>query len=152
MKLATLCYIKRDGRTLMMHRVTRPDDMHYGKWNGLGGKMHPGETPEECVIREVREESGLALANPELKGFITFPAFDEVEDWYVFVFVAREFAGSLIECDEGRLEWIDDAKLLELDLWEGDHVFMPWLNGTKLFSAKICYDKGRLSGHEVVFY
>jgi 8-oxo-dGTP diphosphatase len=152
MKLATLCYIKRDNQTLMMHRIKRADDMHYGKWNGLGGKMHPGETPEECVIREVREESGLALTKPELKGFITFPAFDEIEDWYVFLFVARDFAGSLIECEEGRLEWINDDKLLTLDLWEGDHVFMPWLDGTKFFSAKICYDKGKFTGHEVVFY
>jgi 8-oxo-dGTP diphosphatase len=152
MKLATLCYIKRDGKTLMMHRIKRAGDMHYGKWNGLGGKMHLGETPEECVIREVREESGLALVKPELKGFITFPAFDEIEDWYVFVFVGRDFAGSLIECEEGRLEWIDDDKLLTLDLWEGDHVFMPWLNENKFFSAKICYDQGKFTGHEVVFY
>lgn len=152
MKLSTLCYIRRGGRTLMMHRVKRPDDMHYGKWNGLGGKLHMSETPEECVVREVREESGLELSKPELKGFITFPAFDEFEDWYVFVFVAHDFAGSLIECEEGRLEWIDDAKLAELDLWEGDHIFMPWLDQDKIFSAKISYDMGKLSGYEVIFY
>jgi 8-oxo-dGTP diphosphatase len=152
MKLATLCYIRRGGKTLMMHRIKRAGDMHYGKWNGLGGKMHLGETPEECVIREVKEESGLILSKPVLKGFITFPAFDQFEDWYVFVFMGREFTGSLIECREGNLEWIDDAKLAELDLWEGDHVFMPWLEQERIFSARICYDQGRLSGHEVVFY
>ncbi|MDI6740590.1 MAG: 8-oxo-dGTP diphosphatase [Candidatus Edwardsbacteria bacterium] len=152
MILATLCYIKHQGKTLMMHRVKRADDMHYGKWNGLGGKLHPGETPEECAIREVREESGLAVKNPALKGFITFPAFDEFEDWYVFVFVGCDFGGSLIENSEGYLKWIDDAELLKLDLWEGDHIFMPWLNEKKFFSAKICYDKGKLSGHQVIFY
>ena len=152
MILATLCYLQQAGKTLMLHRVKKKNDMHQGKWNGLGGKMHLGETPEECVVREVREESGLALAKPELKGFITFPAFDEVEDWYVFVFVGREFSGALAENHEGRLEWIDDAKLLKLDLWEGDHVFMPWLEGENFFSAKICYDKGKFIGHEVVFY
>jgi 8-oxo-dGTP diphosphatase len=152
MKLATLCYIRSGGRTLMMHRVKRAGDMHFGKWNGLGGKLHMGETPEECVIREVREESGLVLERPQLKGFITFPAFDEEEDWYVFVFTGREFTGTLIECREGNLEWIDDAELPKLDLWEGDHVFMPWLDQDRIFSAKICYDQGKLSGHDVVFY
>ncbi len=152
MKLATLCYIRCGGRTLMMHRIKRPDDMHYGKWNGLGGKMHPGETPEQCVVREVREESGLELAKPLLKGFITFPAFDDIEDWYVFVFTADEFSGTLAENGEGRLEWIENDAVPTLDLWEGDQVFMPWLDGDKVFSAKICYDKGRLSGHEVAFY
>ncbi len=152
MKLATLCYVRHQGKTLMMHRIKRAGDMHYGKWNGLGGKLHPGETPEECVVREVREESGLELAQPALKGFITFPAFDQYEDWYVFVFVARSFVGSLIECQEGRLEWIDDAELPKLDLWEGDQVFLPWLDGNKVFSAKISYDKGRFTGHQVAFY
>lgn len=152
MKLATLCYVRRGGKTLMMHRIKRPDDMHYGKWNGLGGKMHPGETPEECVVREVREESGLELAEPQLKGFITFPAFDDVEDWYVFVFTAADFTGTLAENGEGRLEWIEDGALPKLDLWEGDQVFMPWLDGDRIFSARICYDQGRLSGHEVTFY
>lgn len=152
MVLATLCYIRHQGRTLMMHRVKRPDDMHYGKWNGLGGKLKPGETPEECVIREVAEESGLAIESPRLRGFITFPAFDQWDDWYVFVFTADRFQGQLAEPDEGYLEWVEDGKLASLDLWEGDHVFMPWLEGGKLFSAKISYDQGKLSGHKVIFY
>ncbi|MRR09051.1 8-oxo-dGTP diphosphatase [bacterium] len=152
MKLATLCYVRSGGKTLMMHRVKRPDDMHYGKWNGLGGKMHPGETPEECVVREVREESGLELAKPLLKGFITFPAFDQYEDWYVFVFTADEFAGTLAENGEGRLEWIENDKVPALDLWEGDQVFMPWLDQERFFSARISYDQGRFTGHQVVFY
>lgn len=152
MILATLVYIRHQGRTLMMHRIKKPGDMHWGKWNGLGGKIKPGETPEECAVREVREESGLSIEGPRLRGFITFPAFDQFDDWYVFVFTADRFQGALQETEEGRLEWIEDTKLKELELWEGDHIFMPWLDQEKIFSAKICYDRGKLSGHEVIFY
>lgn len=152
MKLATLCYLRRNGQTLMMHRIKRADDMHYGKWNGLGGKFHHGETPEECVIREVKEESGLLMSNPLLKGFLTFPSFDENDDWYVFVFVADEFTGSLTETEEGHLTWINDPELTKLDLWEGDHVFLPWLDKPGMFSAKFIYKQGKLAEHSVNFY
>jgi 8-oxo-dGTP diphosphatase len=152
MVLATLVYIRSGGRTLMMHRVKRPGDMHWGKWNGLGGKVKPGETPEECAVREVREESGLSIEDPRLRGFITFPAFDQFDDWYVFLFTADGFSGTLAESDEGHLRWVEDGDLRGLDLWEGDHVFMPWLEQERVFSAKICYEKGKLSGHEVIFY
>ena len=116
--LATLCYVKKDGKTLMLHRVKKAEDLHEGKWNGLGGKLEAGETPEECVIREVREESGLSVRKPKLKGILTFPGFDGERDWYVYVFEARDFSGRLTECDEGRLEWVEDARLTGLDLWE----------------------------------
>jgi len=152
MKLATLCYIKKNGRTLMMHRIKRKDDMHFGKWNGLGGKMHPGETPEECIIREVKEESGLEIRAPHLNGFLTFPSFDESDDWYVFVFTVNRVKGKLLDSAEGYLQWVDDKELLKLDLWEGDHVFLPWLNGNKFFSAKFNYRDGKLKDHSVNFY
>jgi 8-oxo-dGTP diphosphatase len=152
MKLATLCYLRRGGKTLMMHRIKRADDMHFGKWNGLGGKFHPGETPEECVIREIKEESGFSISNPALKGFLTFPSFDEWDDWYVFVFVAQEFEGSLNETEEGHLTWVQDSGLLKLDLWEGDHIFLPWLDKPGMFSAKFIYKQGKLAGHSVTFY
>ncbi|HAD81811.1 MAG: DNA mismatch repair protein MutT [Candidatus Edwardsbacteria bacterium RIFOXYD12_FULL_50_11] len=152
MKLATLCYIKKDGRTLMMHRIKRKDDLHYGKWNGLGGKMQPGETPEECVIREVREESGLLVKDPHLNGFLTFPSFDQWDDWYVFVFTAQRFRGKLLDSAEGYLKWVKDQELLKLDLWEGDHIFLPWLEDEKFFSAKFNYREGRLKDHSVKFY
>jgi 8-oxo-dGTP diphosphatase len=154
MKLATLCYV-RDAKnltTLMLHRVKKENDMHEGKWNGLGGKFEDGETPEECVIREVHEESGLSISNPKLQGFITFPAFDQFEDWYVFVFTADEFTGELIDSPEGNLEWIKNDKLMDLKLWEGDTIFMGWFDCGKIFSAKFEYDKGEFVSHDVIFY
>jgi 8-oxo-dGTP diphosphatase len=152
MKLATLCYIRKNGRTLMMHRIKRKDDMHYGKWNGLGGKMHPGETPEECIIREVREESGFEIRDPHLNGFLTFPSFDESDDWYVFVFTVNRFKGKLLTSSEGELQWVDDKDLLKLDLWEGDQIFLPWLAQKKFFSAKFNYRDGKLKDYLVNFY
>lgn len=152
MKLATLCYLRRDGRTLMVHRNKKAGDMHAGKWNGLGGKLEPGETPEACAIREIREESGLEVHNPVLRGLLTFPQFANGEDWYAFVFEAGEFEGELIDSPEGELRWVDDDHLLELNLWEGDRIFLPWLEQPGFFSGKFVYQAGRLVEHEVVFH
>ncbi|GAB4314362.1 MAG: 8-oxo-dGTP diphosphatase [Candidatus Sumerlaeia bacterium] len=152
---ATLCYVRRSGQTLMMHRVKKRDDMHRGKWNGLGGKLEPGESPEQCVIREVREESGLLIRRPQLKGVLTFPRFDGQHDWLVFVFVAREFEGDIHPPDaaaEGRLEWIADDALAGLELWEGDRIFLPWLDEPGFFSGRFVYENGRLLSHEATFY
>jgi 8-oxo-dGTP diphosphatase len=152
MKIATLCYCRNEGKTLMIHRVKKENDMHEGKWNGLGGKLEPGETPEECVVREVREESGLHIHNPLLKGLLTFPAFDGFDDWYVFVFVATEFEGELIDSAEGDLQWIDDSQLLDLPLWDGDKIFLTWLKKSEVFSAKFIYKNGKLKDYHVKFY
>lgn len=152
MKLATLCYVKHAGKTLMIHRVKKKNDIHAGKWNGLGGKLHPGETPEECVIREVREESGLMIEQPELKGILTFPLFALDEDWYAFVFVARRFQGELIDSPEGTLRWIEDDKLLDLNLWEGDLIFLPRLEKPGIFSGKFTYRDGHLIEHQMTAY
>jgi len=152
MKLATLCYLHREGQTLMLHRNKKENDMHAGKWNGLGGKLEPGETPEECAIREVREEAGLIVKHPTLRGVITFPGFSNDEDWYVFLFVITEFEGELIDSAEGDLEWISDDQVLDLPLWEGDRIFMPWLDRAEFFSGKFVYQDGELSRHEVIFY
>jgi 8-oxo-dGTP diphosphatase len=151
MLLATLCYLKHNGKTLMIHRNKKANDIHEGKWNGLGGKLEAGETPEECVIREVREESGLVIHNPHLHGLLMFPKF-KGNDWYVFVFTATEFDGELIESPEGKLEWIPDEKLTDLNLWESDHIFFPWLENGKFFSAKFDYDGDVMTGYEVVFH
>ena len=152
MKLATLCYLRRGGQTLMIHRVKKQNDMHQGKWNGLGGKLEAGETPEECAVREIWEESGLNATHLVLKGFLTFPAFDEIDDWYTFVFVVDRFDGELIDPEEGYLEWIDDEALLDLPLWEGDREFLPWLDRPGFFSGKFVYEAGELASHSVVFY
>lgn len=151
MILATLCYLKRDGHTLMVHRVKKPNDIHAGKWNGLGGKFEAGETPEECVIREIFEESGLSIYNPKLCGLLIFPNF-KGDDWYVFVFTASEFSGQLIDSPEGRLEWIEDGHLSSLNLWESDHIFVPWIQEGRFFSAKFEYKGDEMRGYDVVFH
>lgn len=152
MKLATLCYVKRDGKTLMLLRNKKANDIHEGKWNGLGGKFEPGETPEACAVREIREESGLHVHNPELRGILTFPDFDGAEDWYAFVFVVRHFSGELIDSAEGELHWIDDDRLLDLNLWEGDRHFIQWLDHPGFFSGRFDYADGKLVAHDVIVY
>lgn len=154
MILATLCYIKdvKNQKILMLHRVKKANDIHKGKWNGLGGKMEKGESPEDCVIREVKEESGLLIESPEMKGVITFPEFDGTNDWIVFVFTAEIFKGKLINSNEGKLDWIPREELLGLNLWEGDKIFINWLDQDKFFSAKFNYLNGEFKNHTVYFY
>ena len=154
MKLATLCYIidREKNVTLMLLRNKKENDFHEGKWNGLGGKFELRETPEECVIREVEEESGLKISSPHLSGLITFPLFDGKDDWYVFLFTAEKFEGELINSNEGHLEWIPNDKVLSLNLWKGDQVFIPWIMNGKFFSAKFDYDNKKLIDYSVNFY
>jgi 8-oxo-dGTP diphosphatase len=154
MKLATLCYVldKKNNKTLMIHRVKKENDYHSGKWNGLGGKFDLGESPEECAIREVYEESGLIIKEPRMHGFITFPNFDGKEDWYVFIFTADNFEGNIIDSDEGNLGWIPNDKLNSLNLWDGDKIFIEWLFREKFFSAKFIYETGEFKDYTVFFY
>ena len=153
MKLATLCYVQTDHQTLMMHRIKKEGDVHIGKWNGLGGKFLPGESPEDCVKREVLEESGLTISNPKIAGLLTWPMFDRKDDWYAFVFKATDFTGELLsDCPEGELSWVDTNKILSLELWEGDYVFLPWVLEGRFFSAKFIYESGKLISHDVSFY
>ena len=152
MQLATLCYLRQDGKTLMLFRNKKPNDVHEGKWNGLGGKFAPGETPEECARREIHEECGLQVETLELKGFLTFPVFARGEDWYVFVFIASGCSGELIASAEGTLAWIPDEEILSLSLWAGDRIFLPWLARPGFFSGRFTYGAGELEGHTVAFY
>jgi 8-oxo-dGTP diphosphatase len=152
MKIGTLCYIKHSDKTLILHRVKKENDMHEGKWNGLGGKLEMGETPEECVIREVAEESGLTIRNPQLKGVLTFPQFDGIDDWMAFLFTATQFEGELIDSPEGNLAWIDDSEIFGLNLWEGDRIFLKWVDEGRFFSGKFIYKNKKLIDHSVVFY
>lgn len=151
MKLATLCYVKTATHTLMIHRIKKANDIHEGKWNGLGGKLEPGESPEECVIREVREESGLEIVHPAYRGLLIFTDFKD-DDWYVWVYTAENFSGNLIESKEGHLQWIENDKLTSLPLWESDHIFLPWIAQNRLFSAKFRYAGDRMLDYQVAFY
>ena len=150
-KLCTLAYVRDGEHTLMLRRS--PDHRQQaGKYNGLGGKFEQGETPEQCLAREVLEESGLVVEEATLKGFITFPAFDGTDDWYVFVYLVTRFTGSLRESGEGSLHWVKTDEVPALPLWEGDRHFLPWLEQPRVFSAEFRYQDGRYVGHDVVFY
>lgn len=151
---ATLVYVKdkENKKTLMLHRIKKNSDIHKGKWNGVGGKFEGCESPEECAIRETKEETGLDISELKLKGILTFPNFLFGDDWIVFVYDANKFSGELIECNEGNLEWIEDSKILELNLWEGDYIFLPWKFENKFFSAKFKYVDKKLKDYSVQFY
>ena len=152
MKLATLCYVRENGRTLMLHRIKKPNDIHQGKWNGLGGKLEPGESPEQCVIREVSEEAGLKILQPHYHGLLLFAGF-MAEDWYVWVFSADQFTGQLLEnSDEGFLKWIPDEDVSSLNLWPSDLIFLPWLKTGRIFSARFQYNGDEMLDHDVRFY
>ncbi len=156
-RLATLCYVRQGGKTLMVH-VSKAGGIHEGKWNAPGGKLDAGESPEECVVREIREETGLVISDPELKGVLTFPAFQGAsakpgKDWYVFVFVARDFSGELIsDSPEGKLEWVPDADLAKLNLNDGDKLFLPSLDKPGVFSGKLTYADGKVASHVIRTY
>jgi 8-oxo-dGTP diphosphatase len=117
----------------------------------LGGKFEAGETPEECIRREVQEEAGLPIQNPRLHGLLMFPNF-KGNDWYVFVFTASEFGGELIDSPEGKLDWIEDSRLSSLNLWESDHIFLPWIQKGEFSSAKFVYEGDQMRGYDVSFH
>ena len=151
-QLATLVYVRKNKHTLMLHRIKKENDVHKGKWNGLGGKVENGESPQECAVREVQEESGLKIYAPRLRGILTFPLFTTNTDWYVFIFTATKYSGDLIVSNEGELQWIENEKLLNIPLWEGDRIFLPWLDQKKFFSGKFIYRDKKLIDHTVEFY
>ena len=140
MKNTTLCYIEKDGQYLMLHRVKKENDLNHDKWIGVGGKFEDKESPEECVLREAKEETGLTLTDYRYRGIVTFVS-DRWPTEYMHLFTAHGFEGELIECDEGTLEWIDKARLLELTLWEGDKIFLRLLDTDEpFFSLKLQYE------------
>ena len=142
MRLTTLCYVERNGRWLMMHRTRKNRDENAGKWIGLGGHLEAGESPAECVLREIREEAGISVSALRLRGIITFI----LPDWgneLTFLYTARTEAEALPECPEGELAWIPADEVMSLPLWEGDRVFLPLLRSREdCFSLKLVYAPG----------
>ena len=146
MRQTTLCYIENPrGEYLMLHRVKKKNDANHDKWIGIGGKFEDGESPEECVLREVREETGLTLTDYRYRGLVTFVS-DAWETEYMHLFTATGFEGTLRECDEGVLEWIDKDALAALPQWEGDRLFLRLLRDDEpFFSLKLRYEGEHLA-------
>ena len=141
MKNTTLCYIEQNGQYLLLHRVKKEQDENKDKWIGIGGKFEPGESPEDCLLREVREETGLALTRYRFRGIVTFVS-DQWPIEYMHLFTADGFTGELKECDEGVLEWIPRDRLLEIPHWEGDAIFLDLIarEDQPFFSLQLCYE------------
>lgn len=141
-ELTTLCYLIRDNQYLMLHRVKKERDINKDKWIGVGGHFLPGESPEECAVREVREETGYTLRSARFRGVVTFiyQSGEENVTEYMHLFTSDDFSGTPIECDEGELEWVDIDKVTELPIWEGDRIFFRLLETTsEFFSLKLVY-------------
>lgn len=139
MRNTTLCYIEKDSSYLMLHRIKKENDMNKDKWIGIGGKFEDKESPEECVIREAFEETGLTLTDISYRGIVTFVS-DEYETEYMHLFKSCSFEGDLKECDEGVLEWVKKEKMYSLPAWEGDYIFLELLETNEpFFSLKLEY-------------
>ncbi len=139
MKNTTLCYLEKDGQYLMLHRVKKQNDLNEGKWVGVGGKFEENESPEECLVREVLEETGLHLTHWHYRGIVTFVS-DKWEGEYMHLYTADGFEGELIDCAEGMLEWIPKERVLSLPMWPGDAVFFRLIDeDAPFFSLKLVY-------------
>lgn len=146
-RLTTLCYIEDSGKYLMLHRTKKENDQSHDKWLGVGGKMETGESPEDCLKREVFEETGLTVTDYIFAGVITFIS-DIWQGEYMFIYLVTGFTGELMECDEGDLAWVDKQKVMDLNLWEGDRIFLKLLLEERYgFSIRYEYHGDRL--HEV---
>ncbi len=148
MKQTTLCYIERDGSYLMIHRTKKENDENIDKWLGIGGKIEEGESPYDCVRREVMEETELSMTSLSYRGIITFVS-DKYGTEYMHLFKCDSFIGQpKVSNDEGELEWIKKERLLSLPMWEGDKIFLDLLDrDTPFFSLKLCYEGERLVSH-----
>lgn len=143
--LTTLCYIEKDDRYLMLHRVKKEHDINKDKWIGIGGHLEEDETPEECLLREVREETGLILTDWKFRGIITFMS-DQFHTEYMFLYTSHSFCGELADCDEGVLEWVDKKAVYQLPIWKGDKIFFKLLDtSSDFFSLKLRYEGEELA-------
>ena len=143
-KLTTLCYIEKDDSYLMLHRVRKKHDVNKDKWIGIGGHFEENESPEECLLRETKEETGLTLTSWKFRGIVTFIS----EGWdteYMCLYTADGYEGEMIPCNEGVLEWVKKEDLLKLNLWEGDKIFLKLLQeNAPFFSLKLAYKGDQL--------
>ncbi len=140
----TLCYIEKDDSYLMLHRVKKEKDINKDKWIGVGGHFEEGESPEECLLREVREETGLELISFRLRGIVTFTT-DIYPTEYMFLYTADSYEGEITECNEGNLEWVKKEEIYQLPVWEGDKVFFRLLEEEiPVFSLKLRYEGDNL--------
>ena len=140
----TLCYVTRGSDVLMLHRVKKKDDINHDKWIGIGGKFEGEESPDECLLREAKEETGLTLTSWRCRGVVTFLC-DGVEGEFMYLFTADGFEGELKDCDEGELRWVSRDFLNSLPMWEGDHIFLDLLwKDAPFFLLKLHYQNDKL--------
>ena len=152
MILSTLCYIEKDDKYLMLHRTKKKNDINKDKWLGIGGKFEEGESPEECIVREVMEETGLKLNSYQLRTIVTYVSTNW-ETEYMYVFTSNDFTGDLIECNEGDLQWIDKKEVTKLNTWEGDKILVEKLqNDSSFFTVKFEYDGDKLVKYNLKEY
>lgn len=144
MKLTTLCYLERGDEYLMLHRTKKKNDENHDKWIGVGGKFEAGESPEDCMRREIFEETGLLVTEYRYRGLVTFVS-DLYETEYMHLFTVTDWTGEARECDEGELAWIKKQKLFDLTLWQGDRIFLKLLQeDVPFFSLKLTYQGDEL--------
>lgn len=142
--MTTLCYIEKDDQYLMLHRVKKEKDVNKDKWVGVGGHFEKDETPEECLLREVKEETGLTLNSWKLRGIITFLS-NEFHTEYMFLYTSDDYSGEMISCNEGNLEWVNKSDVYNLPIWEGDKIFFELLEkSSDFFSLKLRYEGSKL--------
>lgn len=148
----TLCYIEKDGAYLMIHRIKKENDLNKDKWVGVGGKLEEGESPFDCVRREVYEETGVIIKEPRYRGIITFVS-DKWGTEYMHLFTATDYDGEIdYDCDEGKLEWVKKELVPSLPIWEGDKIFFDLMEKEeRFFSLKLCYEGDTLVSHTLEF-
>ena len=144
MNFTTLCYIEKENKYLMLHRTSKKKDGNKDKWIGVGGHFEKGESPEECLLREVKEETGLELTSYQFRGIVTFIS-DEWPDEYMCLYTADRYTGDIGNCDEGELVWVEKGKIMDLNIWEGDKIFLKLLTENQpFFSLKLEYKGDKL--------